>query len=49
LTALLRKLKTACAAGGTIAEARIEIQGDHATTVAAVLSELGYPPPQFRR
>lgn len=41
--ALLARLKSACAAGGTINEGRIEIQGDHRERVVAILKELGYP------
>lgn len=40
---ILRKLKVACAAGGTVAGGGIEIQGDHRERVVAVLVELGYP------
>ncbi|NUQ10599.1 MAG: translation initiation factor [Phycisphaerae bacterium] len=43
LAELLRRLKTACAAGGTIAQGRIELQGDHREMVLTMLRELGYP------
>jgi len=43
LRAILGQLKSACAAGGTIREDRIEIQGDHRERVVAILRGLGYP------
>jgi translation initiation factor 1 len=43
LDEILVQLKTACAAGGTISDGRIEIQGDHRERVLVVLSGLGYP------
>ncbi len=43
LDAILHKLKSACAAGGTISQARIEIQGDHRERVLAMFHDLGYP------
>lgn len=43
LDAILRKLKSACAAGGTINDGRIEIQGDHREHVLSILQDLGYP------
>jgi translation initiation factor 1 len=43
LAALLIRLKSTCAAGGTIADGRIEIQGDHRERVVSLLRELGYP------
>ena len=43
LDAILSQLKSECAAGGTISEGRIEIQGDHRERVLAVLRDLGYP------
>lgn len=46
LSALMRRLKTACAAGGTVTGGQIEIQGEHAERVSALLQELGYPPPR---
>ncbi len=43
LGAILRQLKSACAAGGTAADGILEIQGDHANRVVAILDGLGYP------
>ncbi len=43
LAAILSQLKTACAAGGTINDRRIEIQGDHREQVLSILQDLGYP------
>jgi translation initiation factor 1 len=45
LTAILKQLKTCCAAGGTIdaASGAIEIQGEHREPIAAALGEMGYP------
>ena len=43
LGAILRQLKSACAAGGTMIGGVIEIQGDHTTRVVAILVGLGYP------
>ena len=43
LRAILGQLKAACAAGGTISQGRIEIQGDHRGRVLAILQNLGYP------
>ncbi|HRQ75815.1 MAG TPA: translation initiation factor [Phycisphaerales bacterium] len=42
LAALLRTLKAACAAGGTIAEGAIELQGNHRDTSEKLLREIGY-------
>ncbi len=42
LRAILGQLKSACAAGGTISQNRIEIQGDHRERVLAILRDLGY-------
>ena len=41
--AILAQLKSACAAGGTISEERIEIQGDHRERALSTLRGLGYP------
>lgn len=43
LGSLLAKLKSACAAGGTINDGRIEVQGDHREKILAILQDLGYP------
>ncbi len=43
LDAILAQLKSACAAGGTINERRIEIQGDHREQALSILQDLGYP------
>ncbi|HUU97079.1 MAG TPA: translation initiation factor [Phycisphaerae bacterium] len=43
LAAILAQLKSACAAGGTISEDRIEIQGDHRERALSILHDLGYP------
>ena len=40
---LARQLKTKCAAGGTVKDEKIELQGDHKKKVEAVLQELGFP------
>lgn len=40
---MLKQFKSLCAAGGTIAEDRIEIQGDHRERVLTALKGLGYP------
>lgn len=42
LDKLLSTLKSKCACGGTIKEGAIELQGDHAKRVQAVLQELGF-------
>lgn len=39
---LARSLKTKCAAGGTIKDGNIELQGDHMKKVQKVLSEMGF-------
>jgi translation initiation factor 1 len=43
LPALVARLRSACAAGGTVSQDRVEIQGDHRERVLAILRELGYP------
>jgi translation initiation factor 1 len=40
--AVLRELKKLCAAGGTVVEDAVEIQGDHRDKVAARLRDRGY-------
>ncbi|HNO78430.1 MAG TPA: translation initiation factor [Phycisphaerae bacterium] len=42
LATILKKLKNACAAGGTISDGAIEIQGDHADRVQKELDGLGF-------
>lgn len=39
---LARKLKTKCAAGGTIKEGKIELQGEHRKKVQQTLEEMGF-------
>jgi len=39
---LARKLKTRCAAGGTVKEGKIELQGEHKKKVEQVLAEMGF-------
>ena len=41
LTALLKELKTACGAGGTLKDGILELQGDHRDKVEAVLRARG--------
>ena len=43
LPALLKALKAACAAGGTVTADGLELQGDHRERVLAALLERGYP------
>ena len=43
LDAILSQMKSTCAAGGTINESLIEIQGDHRERVVSILQDLGYP------
>ncbi len=43
LDAMLSQLKSECAAGGTINDGKIEIQGDHRERILAMLRDLGYP------
>jgi translation initiation factor 1 len=39
---LARKLKTRCAAGGTVKGGKIELQGEHRKKVKKVLNEMGF-------
>ncbi len=39
---LAKKLKTKCAAGGTVKDGKIELQGDHKRKVKKVLDEMGF-------
>lgn len=41
---LAKRMQTACGAGGTVKEGRIEIQGDQRETVARLLTEAGFRP-----
>lgn len=43
LSALAKKLRARCAAGGTVREDGIEIQGDHRDALVTYLKSLGYP------
>lgn len=42
LNDLARKLKTKCAAGGTVKEGKIELQGEHRKKVQETLQEMGF-------
>ena len=42
LTALGKRLRTACGAGGTLKDGVLEIQGDHALRVVALLQQEGF-------
>lgn len=41
---LAKEMQTACGAGGTVKEGRIEIQGDHREVVARILTRAGFRP-----
>ena len=41
---LAKEIQTACGAGGTVKEGRIEIQGEHRDTVARILTNAGFRP-----
>jgi translation initiation factor 1 len=40
--ALVSKLKSTCACGGTIKDGKIELQGDHRTKVKETLEKMGF-------
>jgi len=42
IDALAKKLKTKCAAGGTVKDGKIELQGDHKKKVKETLEEMGF-------
>jgi translation initiation factor 1 len=42
LAALGKRLRTACGAGGTLKDGVIEVQGDHADKVMALLQQAGF-------
>ena len=42
LGAILRQLRSACAAGGTMTGSVLEVQGDHTEHVVTILEGLGY-------
>ncbi len=41
LAAWGKRLRTACGAGGTVKDGQLEVQGDHADRVLALLTEAG--------
>lgn len=43
LPALSKRLKNACAAGGSVTADGVEVQGDHRDAVVEVLKSMGYP------
>ena len=47
LAKIATQLKKRCGSGGTSRDGEIEIQGDHADTVAAELAKLGYRVKRF--
>lgn len=42
LAALAKQLRTQCGAGGTLKDGVVEIQGDHAERVVALLQQQGH-------
>lgn len=40
---MLKRFKTACAAGGGVTDGKVEIQGDHPDRIVEILRGLGYP------
>jgi translation initiation factor 1 len=42
LETLAKRLKTLCAAGGTVKNGRIELQGDHKKKVQSELEKMGF-------
>lgn len=42
LDAMGKRLKAACGSGGTVKDGTIEVQGDHADKLTALLSGLGH-------
>lgn len=42
IESVAKELKTRCAAGGTVKEGRIELQGDHRKVVESVLTNMGF-------
>ncbi|MEM3851834.1 MAG: stress response translation initiation inhibitor YciH [Methanomassiliicoccales archaeon] len=42
MEALAKTLKTKCAAGGTVKDGKIELQGDHKKKVKETLEEMGF-------
>ena len=42
IQALITKMKSKCACGGTIKDGKIELQGDHRTKVKETLEKMGF-------